>query len=522
MTALRIVSLAFVVLYPLLELLCYGLLRWRRNDLAIRKRNKWSICIASLAGWLAYFNLIVSLFGGVPCGIFYVVSLLVAPMSAGPQLVRALTLKGTLQHSTLVTEDDIVASRDRDHNGRRASRSSDTSEKKIEANLVLMKTHLLVKVTIAALIAVPTLVLVVAFAMTSDVGNLLATEFDQCNSEPAFIFLTPAFGIASTALALLATFLIRKAQDELGLRMEILRNVIFLGVTYVVILIIRLLGYYEWQPLLQTIQQMFLSFSMILIPCLSAFEFLPPSVVVKQTNQASSVASTATSSTLPGYAKQIPRSTTRSSIIGGRINVVSPATMKQQEQRAREMTVSWDAGLCILLSTQEGINKFSQHCAREFSSENGEAYTSFLQHHDLVLRVSTTLTQHFCLRYPQTVRFWVAVNEYKAKFDEESCPPSSTVDTDDDETETSDAAVGVKVISESEIFTLASSIYASFVEDTEHQVNLSSKHKSELKKAIDSKQLTKYTFDASQKEIFRVMASDSYPRYLCVQKKQKR
>ncbi len=332
MTVLRKFSLALIVLYPLQEILCYALLRWRRDDLAIRKRSKWSLCVASLAGWLAYFNLIVSLFGGVPCGLYYVVSLLVAPMSVGPQLVSALRLKGTLKHSKLVTEDDIVPSRDQ--NGRRASRSSDTSEKKIEANMIMMKTQQLVKITIAALIVVPTLVLVAAFAIAGNSNNLSATDFDQCNSEPAYFFLTPAFGIASTALALLATILIRKAQDELGMRREILRNVIFLGVTYIVILIIRLLGYYEWQPLLQTIQQMFLSFSMIAIPCLSALEFIPPSIIAKQTNQAS----------LPGYAQPIPGPrSARPSLISGRISIISPMTTNQ-EQRAREFTVSWDAG----------------------------------------------------------------------------------------------------------------------------------------------------------------------------------
>ena len=121
------------------------------------------------------------------------------------------------------------------------------------------------------------------------------------------------------------------------------------------------------------------------------------------------------------------------------------------------------------------------------------------------------------------VRFWVAVNEYKAKFDEESCPLYSTVDvdTDDDEAETSDAAGG-KESGESEIYKMALYIYASFVEDTEHQINLSSKHKSDLKKAIDSRILCKETFDACQKEIFGVMSRDSYPRYLGVQKRQKR
>ena len=121
------------------------------------------------------------------------------------------------------------------------------------------------------------------------------------------------------------------------------------------------------------------------------------------------------------------------------------------------------------------------------------------------------------------VRFWVAVNEYKAKFDEESCPPSSTFDTDDEEADKHDAdAAGGKESLESEIHAFAIDIYASFVEDSEHQVNLSSRHKNDLKKAIDSKQLKKDTFDAAQKEIFGVMARDSYPRYLGVQKRHRR
>jgi len=114
------------------------------------------------------------------------------------------------------------------------------------------------------------------------------------------------------------------------------------------------------------------------------------------------------------------------------------------------------------------------------------------------------------------VRFWVDVNEYKAKFDEESCSPSSA-DTDD-ETEPS---TSVGKISESEIYDMARFIYASYVEDTEHQINLSSKLKLDLKRALDSKQLSRGTFDAAQKEIFDVMARDSYPRYLAASKRQR-
>lgn len=123
------------------------------------------------------------------------------------------------------------------------------------------------------------------------------------------------------------------------------------------------------------------------------------------------------------------------------------------------------------------------------------------------------------------VRFWVAVTEYKAKFDEESYPNLSEADTDDEtETTTSNDGAGraEKTTPQSEIIDLARSIYATYVEDAEHQVNLSFKHKSDLKKAIDSNELKENTFDAAQKEIFALMARDSYPRYLAASKRRTR
>lgn len=152
-----------------------------------------------------------------------------------------------------------------------------------------------------------------------------------------------------------------------------------------------------------------------------------------------------------------------------------------------------------------------------------------------------------CSSSLRKVRFWVAVTEYKAKFDEESYPNLSAADTDDEtETTTSNDGAGRgDKTPESEIVDLARSIYATYVEDAEHQVNLSFKHKSDLKKAIDSNELKENTFDAAQKEIFALMVSrskvliflslrsnthifsrcqarDSYPRYLAASKRRTR
>ena len=118
MTIRENISFVFLFLFPLFETACYAQLYRKRNDLLIRKRSKSAICVTSLAGWLAYFNLAVSMFGAVPCGVFYVVSLLVAPISVGPQIVRALTLRGTIKYSQLVIESEISTRAERSRGAR--------------------------------------------------------------------------------------------------------------------------------------------------------------------------------------------------------------------------------------------------------------------------------------------------------------------------------------------------------------------------------------------------------------------
>ncbi|ACI64490.1 a regulator of G-protein signaling domain-containing protein, partial [Thalassiosira pseudonana CCMP1335] len=125
------------------------------------------------------------------------------------------------------------------------------------------------------------------------------------------------------------------------------------------------------------------------------------------------------------------------------------------DQRSRETNISWDAGLAILLSSEEGILSFSHHCTREFSSEN--------------------------------VRFWCAVNDYRANI----------------------------VVDTREINDVAIELYASFIAaNSDTPVNLSSAQRSEIKVAVESGKTTKCTFDRAQREIFSVMSRDSYPRYL--------
>ena len=57
------------------------------------------ICTTPIASWLAYFNLITGLFGGIYCGVYYMCLILSPPLTVGPQMLRGVTLWGMLQHN---------------------------------------------------------------------------------------------------------------------------------------------------------------------------------------------------------------------------------------------------------------------------------------------------------------------------------------------------------------------------------------------------------------------------------------
>mmetsp|Transcript_31634 Transcript_31634/g.66536 ORF Transcript_31634/g.66536 Transcript_31634/m.66536 type:complete len:110 (-) Transcript_31634:442-771(-) len=70
-----------------------------------------------------------------------------------------------------------------------------------------------------------------------------------------------------------------------------------------------------------------------------------------------------------------------------------------------------------------------------------------------------------------------------------------------------------------DIITAAKDMYLLYIDHHSNaQVNLSSKQRVDIKKAIESGQEKRETFDAAQKEIFSVMSRDSYPRFLASKK----
>ena len=477
-------ELVVLILFPLVEVVRNVQLYFKRNDLLIIKRSLFAICVTSLAGWLAYFNLVLSSSfggGGVSCWLFYISSLLVAPLSVGPHVIRALRLRGAIEYYEVASKirftDSIVEVHEqtaRRPSNRRGSKTSNDSalslstEQRVECALIMERSRIALQKTKVALVAVTVVVILVAIAFAlSDAKQIQ----QQCHPEPKSIFYAfPILGIVSAILAFAVPFHLNKIDDELQIATEIRRNSIFLGFSNIAIVGLRFAGYDEWQSLMQTVQQMFLSLSMATI-------LLFPHLTLRLWHRVSP----ATAIAVPGsgYGRPLPRtreSNTRSSLQ----NIIGRRASSSEEMISREAVVSWDAGLCVLLSSEDGIASFIKHCTREFSSEN--------------------------------IQFWCAINEYKAKYDEAT---RRSLDHRRDPL-TMNADINVDMCS------IAGELYKMFIDnDSPTQVNLSSKQKLDIKYEIDaccgrkgSGSLRRDLFDAAQKEIFAVMSRDSYPRYL--------
>mmetsp|Transcript_14064 Transcript_14064/g.29650 ORF Transcript_14064/g.29650 Transcript_14064/m.29650 type:complete len:478 (-) Transcript_14064:124-1557(-) len=460
-TVLEKISLVFVFLFPLYAIGCYALLYWKRNEMHIRNRSLRAVNIASIAGWLSYLNTLFSLYGGIPCAVFETSTILVTSLSVGPQLIRALALRGRLQYY-LILHDQTSSRRRMSLDGNTESNDSNSvAENKRKAFVVKKRTKTVVKTTTIGLIVAAVVAIIIAILM-SDAEILLSKEFMPCARE--LKYFSPVLGALEAILALSAIIITRNVDDALGIRNEIARNVTFLGGTCIIIIGLKLMGYYHVQPVMQTIQQMILLMSMAIIPCFPGINFkLFASCACDKDKRVNP----ATKSVVPGYARPIPL---EESPVQNRLTL-----SKSVSNRKRLSLVSRDAGLCVLLSSPSGMEAFIQHCAREFSTEN--------------------------------IQFWNAVNEYKSKFkDEENCLPLPPLDNDDEASGPREDFDAIKEGTE---------LYKRFVAVTaEEQINLNAKQRNFIKSVAESKSFQKDTFDDAQKEIFTVMSKDSYPRFL--------
>ena len=491
-----------LVLFPVLAVGCYSLLYCKRKALFFLKRNESAILVASLAGWLAYTTLVASAFNNIiTCGVIYIASSLVAPLSASPQLLRAFSLRGRFESAKLVIEEEISSREQRkkglatipsggeyrgdDNKSATAPANLVSVAHKKESDIAIERFRNRVNTTKWATAILLSIILIVAWSLSSIESG--QTDFHDCKKEPGyFSYAKLLLDVASILMAVTACVLVRNIDDELYLNYEITETSVLFIITSIIIIPIRLEGLTGIQPVLQTVQQMVLLCSMIILPCCpenKAMESIR-SWFKQRINPA-------LKSAVPGYAQPLPHyhrgSSVRNSIQLPNKN--TPATQVSQRMTL-ETNTSWDAGLAILLSSEEGINAFTRHCAREFSSEN--------------------------------ILFWCAVNEYRTKFDDDK--KSSTTATGDDIEHKNDPSNNVVCVEvcERSIVEEGHDIYNRFIDNHSiSQINLSSKQRGDIKAAVDSGCFTKDTFDTAQKEIFSVMSRDSYPRFIASKRNRK-
>ncbi len=368
----------FLVLFPIFQLGCYGLLYQKRGDIVFRKRNVTMIYIITIAAWLAYANLVMSLFGGVPCIIYHIFSILIPSLSIGIQLLRGVRLWGMLKRNIILSssfgssnnqkpaEDGYIGSgascavmQKCDSSGE-SSQTSDvhmhvTKDSILYEDLINFQSKVARLVGLVRLILIffP-LILILALLVTADSSMLAGKIFLECFPEPPFVLNGGrVLTIFLSVSAFCTTIFMNRCHDALGINLEIMRNIVILFMTNVIGFLLRYYDLMHWNSIIIVIQQMLLSVSTVIVPC-----YINSSVVKWVKSKGKRL--------IPGYARPIPQMTRKrgSMLLTGK--KLTPDDVNENSKREREATMSLDAGLCILLSSNEGISRFTEHCSREF------------------------------------------------------------------------------------------------------------------------------------------------------------
>jgi len=197
--ARELISVLLIVTCPIFLLYSQYLLHKYKNERTIKKRSLFYIRLATVAGWLAELNLVISTLNiQAPCFIFYCVQLLIAPLAIGPQLLRSIRLWSMYKLSFLVLRQEVIR---KDQSSRRMSsmkragtfgpaareESSSAVKVAIEVNKVKKITSMAMRISSWGLISLPTIVLVVISMIWADSekpGILLEADFAKCLPEP--------------------------------------------------------------------------------------------------------------------------------------------------------------------------------------------------------------------------------------------------------------------------------------------------------------------------------------------------
>lgn len=391
MTSRNLLGYIILGVFPIFELSCNFILVKTKSSLKFRKRGVKLIQVCSIAAWVSYINLLFSLFGGIYCGFYHIFIILLPPLSIGPQLIRGITLWGMLEHNKYMLEYGQTArlrksvmhggskregmdsqpsmtpilegSSSRDEDLIESLQSEELDEKaKIRQRAVKVKKKMKNMVRLTKLVLVSqSLILALALLLLTSPKTLVSQKIEECFlEETLFVTISKGCAIIYTIAAFIATILVRNCKDELGLRAEISRNVIILFLSNSFAIISGFVhSDHIWQTNIYAIQQMMLSFSMIIIP--SFFPSLPNSLLERiKIRSFQSLSVPDRNTVIPNISGK-----NRSSMI---LPINSSQKVGSDTERELEMTLSLDAGLCVLLSTNEGIAAFTEHCSREFRS----------------------------------------------------------------------------------------------------------------------------------------------------------
>jgi hypothetical protein len=378
----EVLSYILLGLFPIFKFTCY-LVLWqqKKDDMIMRKRDIKMVYISTIAPWLAYVNFINSMFGGMYCGVYHFFLILLPPLSVGPQLLRGIQLWGMLEHNKTLFDDfgefnDYnIGPSDNASTGNKSESSLDVDnvmnssfensniEVRIHVNRrksanektknIKLKVFRLIGITRILLIVIP-LTLILALISMTDAKQLSHTNFAECFPEPPFVLNAGRLSIGLFSLAAFCcTILLSRCHDELGIRKEIVRTIAILFITNLIGFVCRYNYLFKWQAFVYLVQQISVSFSMMIVPHMYQF-----GVVAWVQNRSKRF--------IPGYAGPRPQlHQVRSSLIHVS-NRKSHVDQDESDRREREITMSLDAGLCILLSSNEGIEAFTEHCTREF------------------------------------------------------------------------------------------------------------------------------------------------------------
>lgn len=494
---IRTVGCILLGILPTFQIVCYIILRRHSSDNAIIKRNTTLIYVSTAGAWVAVSNLVIVVaqaFGsrnGGPgatkgaCRVYYTLYMILPIISIGPQLLRAITLWGKLeQHRlmveygetahlrrtktdhpmyTLEEECDDVSSQDREdavsakhsNHGSLNRMSIALKERSRKMKVNLAGTTRLIMIM---LVLVP-IVFVISFLVSwdEDVVGLTENGNEFCFPEPtALLNNLWAFIWALTLVALTMSLILKNCQDGLGIGHEITRNIFLLFMTNGIVCFIRYFGKFQWQSIIFATQQIQFSFSMIIMPCY--FPSVTAGTIYKWIRNHSIVHKNQNHGRPIPHLTAATRRSLRKSMNGERNSAI------KLRNHDLEASASLDASLTVFLSSRDGLESFTEYCAKEFSVEN--------------------------------IRFWMVVNSFHKSVD---------------------VLKGVQDYSKTDELDLkafADEIFNEYVEvGADLQINISSSQLSTIKNGIKNWDGVKRDlFDDAQKEVFLLMSRFTYPR----------